>query len=86
MLLDDGRNGIDDTVRSSPVVGRDGKPEQINQAYVLGIGREFADWVVLNSIARGYRVNNGVAAVTPKQQPPKVSSKGNVSSKAVSSN
>lgn len=52
--LDDGRIGIVDTMRQSPMVGPDGKPEQIDRAYVVGIEKEFADWVVLNEISTVY--------------------------------
>lgn len=59
--LDDDRVGVVDCIRQSPIVGPDGKPEQIDRAYVVGMKGEFAAWVVLNEIAHVYGVAESAA-------------------------
>lgn len=59
--LDDERIGVVDCIRQSPMVGPDGKPEQIDRAYVVGLKGEFAAWVVLNEIAHIYGVAESAA-------------------------
>lgn len=51
--LEDGRIGIVNCVRQSPIIVN-GKPEEIDRAYVIGVSNEFADWVVLNQIVKVY--------------------------------
>ena len=43
------------------MIGANGKPEQIDRAYVAGIENVFADWVVLNQIVTVYGVEKGTA-------------------------
>jgi hypothetical protein len=63
VLLDDKRIGMVDAVAPSPIVGPDGKSELIDRAYVVGIRKEFADWVVLNEIAQVYGVAESAAII-----------------------
>jgi hypothetical protein len=51
-----GRIGIVDCVPQSPMIGANGKPEQIDRAYLAGIENVFADWVVLNQIVTVYEI------------------------------
>lgn len=60
--LDDGRIGVVDCVRPSPMLGANGKPEQIDRAYVIGASNEFADWVVLNQIVKVYGAASAAVA------------------------
>ena len=63
--LDDGRIGVVNCIEPSPMIVN-GKREDIDRAYVVGLSNEFADWVVLNQIAKvlGEAVNATGAAFT----------------------
>lgn len=67
--LDDGRIGIVDTVRPSPCCEACGSTQQIDRAYVVGIEREFAAWVLFTEIVRVYRVLEGVATSAAEAAP-----------------
>lgn len=65
VLMDDGRIGVVDTVAPSPMIGPDGRPERIDRAYVVGMHKEFADWVVLNQIVHIYKVATSASKAAP---------------------
>lgn len=65
VLMDDGRVGVVDTIAPSPMIGPDGKPERIDRAYVVGMRKEFADWVVLNQIVHVYKVATSASKPAP---------------------
>lgn len=52
--LDDGRIGIIDCIKPSPMANEQG----IDRAYVVGVEKEFAAWVLFEQIVKVY----GVAA------------------------
>jgi hypothetical protein len=54
--LDDGRIGIVDCVRPSPCCEACGSKQDIDRAYVVGIEKEFAAWVLITEVVRVYGV------------------------------
>lgn len=68
--LDDGRIGIVDCVRPSPCCEACGSMQQIDRAYVVGVEKEFAAWVLFTEVVRVYGVLEPAAVSASKTPAP----------------